>query len=235
MAAQYVYVRDPNDGEPVEFTVSNDGTLPVYSINNTFKGFFGLKYNNEATGFKRAVSTDPTNQVFLAPEDGWGNKIYELMHLPNRSASVTPGELPTINSVSKFCFYLKKEVNSNKENKTEKEVKIEVKSCVTRISKRYFATYHHKSHKDFKEGKQVEIFPNEGEVPFKATCKFVNEKWDFILFKSNEDVEGDGPNISQSFYPGERIILYGRAGKNGTLAPQEGIINSTLQYWGLTC
>jgi len=72
-------------------------------------------------------------------------------------------------------------------------------------------------------------------VPFKATCKFVNEKWDFILFKSNEDVEGDGPNISQSFYPGERIILYGRAGKNGTLAPQEGIINSTLQYWGLTC
>jgi len=100
MAAQYVYVRDPSDDKIMEFPVSNDGTLPVYLINNTFNGFFGLKYNNEVTGFKRAVlyvylisicifatlfRTDPINQVFLAPEGGWDNKIFELVHSPSRS------------------------------------------------------------------------------------------------------------------------------------------------------
>ncbi|CAK5090138.1 unnamed protein product [Meloidogyne enterolobii] len=135
-------------------------------------------------------------------------------------------ELPLIDSVSEFCFYLKKEVSSNKENEPKKEVK----TCVTRINKRYFATFYHDLHKDFKEGNVVEIFSNDDNA-FKATCKFKNTLWDFILFKSNEDVKGDGPHIFDVFYPGERIILYGRATDDGRLAPQEGIINSLEGYW----
>ncbi|CAK5090160.1 unnamed protein product [Meloidogyne enterolobii] len=235
MAAQYVEVCDPN-GEPLRVNLSN-GALLISSIDDAFRGVFGLKYKDKSTGAKYAVQTDPINQVFLAPPGGWGNKTFELVPLPNRSASVTPDrpaspwlhvqrELPLIDSVSEFCFYLKKEVSSDKENEPKKEVK----TCVTRINKRYFATFYHDLHKDFEEGNVVEIFSNDDKA-FKATCKFKNTLWDFILFKSNEDVKGDGPHIFDVFYPGERIILYGRATDDGRLAPQEGIINSLEGYW----
>nr|CAD2127840.1 unnamed protein product [Meloidogyne enterolobii] len=159
MAAQYVYVRDPSDDKIMEFPVSNDGTLPVYLINNTFNGFFGLKYNNEVTGFKRAVLTDPINQVFLAPEGGWDNKIFELVHSPSRSgkrssrpydgvqeanrlntASVCPvkksrkdnSNLPTSLAIQNFSFYI--EENG-------------IKNSVICLEKDFFCTFRHGTHK----------------------------------------------------------------------------------------
>uniref|UniRef100_A0A914KUQ1 TAR DNA-binding protein 43 N-terminal domain-containing protein n=1 Tax=Meloidogyne incognita TaxID=6306 RepID=A0A914KUQ1_MELIC len=230
MAATYIEVLDPNNGEPLRVNLSN-GALLISSIDDAFRGVFGLKYLDVTDGAKYVVSTDPTNQVFLAPEGGWGNKIYELVHLPNRSASVAPdpvehrpispwqpklGNKPLLEDVEKYCFYLK----------IDKFV-----TCVTRINKSYFATFRHLVHDKFELNNKNTIYSDDGTF-FQATIVYINDHWDFILFKSDVEVNGDGPPISRSFDLGVGIILYGRGNDKSTLGPQSGKIYSVEDVYG---
>lgn len=227
------------DNVPMRLTLPRNEPLMLDYLQSVCPGASGLVIKDADPNANPKITTiylDAKKKFYLTEEDEKKtlHVVYKGFH---RSASATPDrptspwmhvqrELPLIDSVSEFCFYLKKEVSSDKENEPKKEVK----TCVTRLNKRYFATFYHDLHKDFKEGNEVEIFSNDDKA-FKATCKFINTLWDFILFKSNEDVKGDGPHIFDVFHLGERIILYGRATDDGRLAPEEGIINSIEGYW----
>ena len=55
MAATYIEVLDPNNGEPLRVNLSN-GALLISSIDDAFRGVFGLKYLDVTDGAKYVVS-----------------------------------------------------------------------------------------------------------------------------------------------------------------------------------
>ncbi|CAK5076183.1 unnamed protein product [Meloidogyne enterolobii] len=123
---------------------------------------------------------------------------------------------PLLGDVKKYCFFIKID---------------NLTTCVTRIHKSYFATFRHNEHKKFIWGNEQLIYSDDGSH-FLATVVYINDHWDFILFKADTDVKGDGPPISHSVRAGDEIILYGR-GKDGSITgPQQGSIHSHEEIFG---
>nr|CAD2127896.1 unnamed protein product [Meloidogyne enterolobii] len=222
---QYVEVLDPTDGEPVRVNLSN-GALLISSIDGLFRGTFGLKYSDG--GVKYGVSTDPINQVFLAPKDGWGNKTYELVYSPNRSASVTPekkpstlydgvqGDLPTSEYVNDFCFYIQGDG---------------IKDCVVCLEADFFCTFRHGTHKNYKLREVLIIYNYDGKKSMVATVRYINERYDFIILKTTQKVE-KVPFLALKFFSGEDLLICGRSDESGELTYAKGCIRtSLLQYY----
>lgn len=88
---QFILVLDPTDNDPVEILLSKDGSLPITSLDHAFPGAHGLKYKNPSTGGKRIVSFDDNKKAFMAPSDGWGGKLFDVIFQP---------KLPPVVSVS---------------------------------------------------------------------------------------------------------------------------------------
>ncbi|CAK5055821.1 unnamed protein product [Meloidogyne enterolobii] len=93
---QFILVLDPTDNDPVEILLSKDQTLPISSLEHAFPGAHGLKYKNPSTGGKRIVSFDDNKKAFVAPSDGWGGKLFDVIFQP---------KVPPIVSVSSGEFF----------------------------------------------------------------------------------------------------------------------------------
>ncbi|CAK5058188.1 unnamed protein product [Meloidogyne enterolobii] len=214
---KFVHVTDKTTKTPKNVELSSDGTLAFSSLESGFPGCWGLEYSIPSIGYNFVVPFDDNYMVFTAPSGGWKGKEFEVTYRRKPPvADVAPVYMPLLDDVKTYCFFIK--INN-------------VTTCVTRIHKSYFATFRHLAHKNFNLENKRLIYSDDKSY-FLATVVYINDHWDFILFKADTDVKGDGPPISHSIRAGDEIRLYGR-GKNGSiLGPQEGIIHSYEEIFG---
>ncbi|CAK5113787.1 unnamed protein product [Meloidogyne enterolobii] len=227
-----ISVTDQITKKPRGIQLSPDGTLAFSSLERVFPGCWGLECSIPSIGENCVVPFDDKKMVFTEPYGGWTGKDFQLIYqqqippivkaLPDTRKLVKPykyvhGDLPKFDELSEYLFFI---MESNHR-----------KSCVTSITKHYFVTFYH-NHETWKIGNSLKIYRHDSKSGinnkqfFIATVKSINKKLDFILLKTDKEINNHKPFYCKPPFRSLPVGYYGYGNDFNTLSYCEGVIHA---------
>lgn len=130
-----------------------------------------------------------------------------------------PDPAPTSEAFIKWMFFLHDQMG---------------KATTICVHPRFFVTFRHGTHLQFKLGDELTMYSAEREVSEQTGVNVcvveVNEALDFVLLKSESDVVERGPSIARA-QESEPFTLAGFGNEQGSLSYLPGAIHSVRDYY----